>query len=175
MVTSHNDLTTKAKPGKRTAAARERSDQTRLTMSNDAVGIGIGNNYRVEVLDLPWPEATGNRQARKGAGGMYLNPAIARYRALVAQKAFAGGWGAWGVKKALYGPGIEVELLLAPPDRRARDLDNLAKVVMDALVHAGVLGDDSCRVVRRLVIEWVDPVQGGRVLATLRGHNATGV
>lgn len=125
----------------------------------------------VYQLELPWPGATGNRQARHGKHGAYLNPAVARYRALVAQKAAAQGWGGWDARKALTGP-LDLELLLAPPDRRARDADNVAKVLCDSLTHAGVLTDDSNKVVRRLTIEWTDPVKDGAIMVTIKLHNA---
>lgn len=38
---------------------------------------------------------------------------------------------------------IAVSILAFPPDRRARDLDNLLKSLMDSLQHAGVYKDDS--------------------------------
>ena len=126
------------------------------------------------ALELPWPGATGNRQARHGKHGAYLNPAVARFRALVAQTAAAQGWGGWDARKPLLGP-LAVELLMAPPDKRARDADNVAKVVLDSLTHAGVLSDDSNRVVRRVVLEWTQPMPAGRVLVTLSEYvNAGG-
>ena len=125
----------------------------------------------VYQLELPWPGATGNTQARHGKRGSYLNPLVARYRALVAQTASAQGWGGWDGRKALLGP-LAAELLLAPPDRRARDADNVAKVVLDSVTHAGVLADDSNKVIRTLTIQWTDPVPGGRVLVTIKLHNA---
>jgi crossover junction endodeoxyribonuclease RusA len=42
----------------------------------------------------------------------------------------------------LAGP-LQVELLACPPDRRRRDLDNLQKALLDAVVAAGVIADDS--------------------------------
>lgn len=38
---------------------------------------------------------------------------------------------------------LSVVLTAYPPDRRKRDLDNLAKAILDALTHAGAWGDDS--------------------------------
>jgi len=38
---------------------------------------------------------------------------------------------------------VKVSMFLSPPDRRRRDGDNLEKAVMDALVKAGVIQDDS--------------------------------
>jgi crossover junction endodeoxyribonuclease RusA len=46
---------------------------------------------------------------------------------------------------------LAVEMLLYPPDRRRRDIDNTAKALLDALQHAGVYTDDSQ--IDRLVIE----------------------
>lgn len=55
-------------------------------------------------------------------------------------------------REPFQGP-VWVTIELRPPDRRRRDLDNHAKAVLDALVDAGILIDDSMHVVRRLVIE----------------------
>lgn len=38
---------------------------------------------------------------------------------------------------------LAVKLTVNPPDRRARDLDNLPKGILDGLKHAGVIVDDS--------------------------------
>lgn len=38
---------------------------------------------------------------------------------------------------------LQVEINVFPPDRRLRDLDNLAKGTLDSLTHAGVYLDDS--------------------------------
>jgi crossover junction endodeoxyribonuclease RusA len=46
-----------------------------------------------------------------------------------------------------------------PPDRRRRDLDNLAKPTLDALEHAGVYEDDSQ--IDLLIIRRQDVVRGG--------------
>jgi crossover junction endodeoxyribonuclease RusA len=61
---------------------------------------------------------------------------------------------------------LAVGILVAPPDKRRRDLDNLLKALLDALGHAGVYEDDSqideIRIVRIAVTE------GGRVLVTVK-------
>lgn len=46
---------------------------------------------------------------------------------------------------------LDVKLVLFPPDRRARDLDNYNKAALDALTHANVWQDDS--LIDRLVCE----------------------
>jgi crossover junction endodeoxyribonuclease RusA len=54
------------------------------------------------------------------------------------------------------------------PDRRRRDLDNLAKPTMDALTHSGVITDDSFA--RRIILCWSDkePSKPGALHITLR-------
>ena len=42
----------------------------------------------------------------------------------------------------IIGP-VAVVICAQPPDRRRRDLDNILKSTLDAIVHVGVLGDDS--------------------------------
>ncbi|TRS74744.1 RusA family crossover junction endodeoxyribonuclease, partial [Salmonella enterica] len=44
-----------------------------------------------------------------------------------------------------------VEIILYPPDKRIRDLDNYNKALFDALTHAGVWEDDSQ--VKRMLVE----------------------
>ena len=38
---------------------------------------------------------------------------------------------------------LSVKILVNPPDKRRRDIDNLTKVPLDALTHAAVWEDDS--------------------------------
>jgi crossover junction endodeoxyribonuclease RusA len=41
-----------------------------------------------------------------------------------------------------YSGEVAVYVFAHPPDRRKRDLDNITKALLDALVRAGVLKDD---------------------------------
>jgi crossover junction endodeoxyribonuclease RusA len=65
---------------------------------------------------------------------------------------------------------LKVELLAHPPDRRRRDLDNLQKALLDAVVAAGVIEDDSniddLRVVRGPVFP------GGKVQVVIRPYTS---
>lgn len=111
---------------------------------------------------LPWPPS-GNVQARHTkTGGHYLNPKVASYRALVTQVLAGLGLSRLTGFKALSGP-ISVSIVAAPPDRRPTDADNRLKCLLDAMVHAGLLEDDSNRVIQRLVWEWAPPERGGAV------------
>ena len=118
------------------------------------------------VADLPWPPS-GNVQARHTkTGGHYLNPKIAAYRALVARTLAANGVTPANSTYPLGGP-LEVVVVASPPDRRATDADNRLKCLLDALVHGGLIEDDSNRVIRRLIWEWCPPERGGMVSLTV--------
>ena len=71
-------------------------------------------------------------------------------------------------QKAAHGIATPVRMYvaLAPPDRRRRDVDNYAKALLDSLVEAKVLEDDS--LIRDLRMVWGDVVPGGRAVVTIR-------
>ena len=54
---------------------------------------------------------------------------------------------------------IKVTLMLVPPDKRRRDLDNVIKPVLDGLVHAGVMEDDVQ--VKAIYAEMAEPRKSG--------------
>ena len=117
-------------------------------------------------LSLPYPPS-GNHSVRHAAGGRHYLAASARaYRGAVLVAVAGRGLGSFARRGALQGP-LALSWLLLPPDARARDSDNVMKAVRDALTKAGVWVDDSNRVIRREVIEWSDPVPGGRVELTI--------
>jgi crossover junction endodeoxyribonuclease RusA len=109
---------------------------------------------------LPWPPSV-NHYWRNFRGRMVIGARGREFRtrALVAireQRIPADQLG---------GP-LRVELLANPPDRRRRDLDNLQKALLDAVVAAGVIEDDShiddLRVTRGKVLP------GGSVTVSIR-------
>ncbi|RJT26898.1 RusA family crossover junction endodeoxyribonuclease [Buttiauxella izardii] len=61
---------------------------------------------------------------------------------------------------------LSVTVILFPPDRRNRDLDNYGKALFDALTHAGVWHDD-CQM-KRMLVEWGPIVQKGSAEVTIR-------
>lgn len=85
---------------------------------------------------LPWPPSVNHYWAARG-NARYLSPRARAWH----QEAWAILRAAWR-GKPMRGE-VAVLLVLHPPDRRRRDLDNILKAVLDALVHAGVLQDDS--------------------------------
>jgi crossover junction endodeoxyribonuclease RusA len=70
-----------------------------------------------------------------------------------------------GRRKAFLGA-VAVEIDVFFPDRRTRDLDNLAKGIFDAIAHAGVIGDDS-QIIDLRLRNMREVVKGGRIVVRL--------
>ena len=81
-------------------------------------------------LELPFPPSVNHYYRRVGPRTL-LSREGRRYRERVAAVVAELGL------RPLAGP-LEAEVLVFPPDRRRRDLDNLQKAVWDSLQHAGV-------------------------------------
>lgn len=105
------------------------------------------------MIRLPWPPG-GNRRLIPGRGRWILDP---RYRAWKrAAAAYLVG------ARRVQGP-VSLIVHASPPDRRRRDPDGILKALLDALVDARVIEDDSMAVIRRLEVIACDPVAGGSV------------
>ena len=70
----------------------------------------------------------------------------------------------FGQPEKLHGR-LRVTMLLNPPDRRARDIDNPIKAVLDALTHAEVWADDSQ--IKKLEVEMGEIVIGGKATVSV--------
>lgn len=112
----------------------------------------------VVVLTLPWPPAANNLHAVV-RGRKVLSKAGREYRGKVAAACAAQGAPRLGRAR------LRVSVSAFPPDRRRRDLDNLNKAVLDALVFARVFDDDSQ--VDDLRIARGEPVKEGRLSVTV--------
>ena len=55
---------------------------------------------------------------------------------------------------------VEVHVVLFPPTRAKRDLDNFQKALFDCMTHAAVWGDDSQ--IKKMVVEWGPVTKGGK-------------
>lgn len=91
------------------------------------------------AMCLPWPPSlnTYYRSLNKGplAGRVLISEKGRDYRAHV-QMLVRG-------VNAFVGGRIKIELGAYPPDKRARDLDNLLKCVLDSLQEARIIENDS--------------------------------
>lgn len=87
------------------------------------------------TFTLPWPPAVNN---------LYMNVGKRRIRTLRYDRWLADASAAMFEQRPqrVHGP-FHVRIVLQRPDRRRRDLDGLAKAVLDALVKQGVIEDDS--------------------------------
>lgn len=96
------------------------------------------------------------RRCHSNAVIVYPTAAAKRYRKAVAEIA--------GTAEPLEGR-LACTIELWTPDRRARDLDNPTKAILDAVTAAGLWPDD--KVVDRLLIERAGVKPGGEVLVTI--------
>ena len=117
------------------------------------------------TIELPWPPST-NRIWRnvvvRGRPQTLLSVEGRQFRTLAAQHCLI----ARAAGKNLAGR-LDVSLVAMPPDRRARDLDNVLKATLDALTHAGVWLDDSQ--IDRLTVSRGEITKGGRLVVTIKG------
>jgi len=68
---------------------------------------------------------------------------------------------------------LDVHLVLFPPTRAKRDLDNFQKALFDGLTHAGIWKDDSQ--VKRMTVEWGEVTKGGKAEITITDFKTAGV
>ena len=110
---------------------------------------------------LPWPPSV-NTYWRHVNGVTMLSAKGRAYRDAVAVIVFIGQ------HQESFKPDddLEITIMAYPPDRRRRDIDNLAKAILDGLQHATVYPDDYR--ISRLTIHRreVDPPRG-RVLVEI--------
>ncbi|MFY2843588.1 RusA family crossover junction endodeoxyribonuclease [Achromobacter ruhlandii] len=67
---------------------------------------------------------------------------------------------------------VSVAITAYPPDKRRRDLDNMMKGLLDGLVHAGAIEDDS--MIDRLTIERGVVCKGGKVRVYITEYRQVG-
>lgn len=77
--------------------------------------------------------------------------ATARYREWTNE----GLWKIATQKPSKFAGEVSISVGLVAPDKRARDADNTLKCILDLLVKAGVIKDDSNKFVRKITVQWV--------------------
>jgi crossover junction endodeoxyribonuclease RusA len=93
-------------------------------------------NGRTICYRLPWPPSV-NTYWRRGPNVTYLTKKAKDFRSEVSYTVLSNET----IGGAMLGRlAVNIELVL--PDRRARDIDNHVKAVLDALQHAGAFADD---------------------------------
>jgi len=107
------------------------------------------------MLNLPYPPSINHYWRRVGPRTLISREGRTFRRNVCAL--LGGG----GPRKPPSGGRIALAMDAFPPDRRRRDLDNLAKPVLDALEHAGIYEDDSQ--IDLLLTRRRDVVAGGKL------------
>ena len=111
------------------------------------------------VLDLPYPPTVNHywrHAVIKGRATVYVSKEGKDYR----QKVVGLASGVGSV------PGrVSVAITAFMPDRRKRDLDNINKALLDALVHAGVIEDDGN--IDKITVERGPVIKGGYVRVSI--------
>ena len=114
------------------------------------------------TLDLPYPPSVNNYWRRVGNRTL-LSRAARQFRKRVSDL--------WFLEKNIFhkrGFGdkhVAVNIIVHPPDRRKRDLDNVLKPVLDAIQHAGLVNDDSQ--VKALSLKFAECIPDGKVCVTI--------
>jgi crossover junction endodeoxyribonuclease RusA len=120
---------------------------------------------------LPFPPSTNNLFSHAPVRGKVRRFPTRRYRAW-REEAIIRIRAAWRTRPPYPVP-VVVKLELVPPDNRDRDADNYAKPVLDSLVEARVLVDDSNRWVKAVIPYWENAAQTSGVIVTIRPAEAT--
>ena len=114
---------------------------------------------RAHIPNLPFPMSV-NRMYRSVNNRMLLSKDGRVFKANMTQAMLDNVTGA-----IEFGRRLRVHLLVRPPDRRKRDLDNLLKPMLDCLQAADIIEDDAH--IDLLTIERHSAVKGGWASVTI--------
>lgn len=108
------------------------------------------------TITLPYPTVTGNHATKHARGRHYTTDAARDYVSNVFETLAILGVSSL----KLPGP-LSVDYLAIPPDAKARDSDNVMKVVKDALTRGGFWVDDSNKVIIKESFSWYPKAESG--------------
>jgi crossover junction endodeoxyribonuclease RusA len=110
---------------------------------------GMNKTPNALQIALPFPVSVNNLFLNVRGRGRIPSPAYRQWRE-------DAGWALKAQKPPRIPGPIEIAVDLTPPDKRARDIDNLFKGILDLLVTHGIIDGDDSRTVRRVSAEWVN-------------------
>lgn len=93
---------------------------------------------------LPFPPTVNNYYV-KTSRGVFISQKGRRYRAGVAESLLEQVGGS-DRDSNYYDGRLHVEVVLAPPDKRKRDLDNYMKALLDAISITGLVWEDDSQI-----------------------------
>ena len=106
----------------------------------------------LDFISVPWPVSL-NRMYRVGKGRVMIHPQAKEYKRRMLRKAMVERWPSkYGVQNVPFAS----LMVCYMPDQRARDLDNLPKLILDTLQSAGIIDDDKNNQVQLMVKIGVD-------------------
>lgn len=111
------------------------------------------------VLNIPWPPSV-NSYYRTVQGRTLLSKRGRLYKESVLRAVLTQRGQIRTTQR------LEVDIMLHPPDRRRRDLDNLCKAIQDAMQNAGVFIDDSQ--IDKLALTRSTIEKGGLAIVTVK-------
>lgn len=126
-------------------------------------------------LTLPWPPSV-NHYKKVGAIVRTKSGKLFQQR-LNSDNTKMFYYKVWSIVKPLMPPegfrfrhsetiALDLEVCLHPPRNNRYDIDNRLKVLLDSLMHAKVIADDSQ--IHRLLVEKMDTIAGGQVVIRLK-------
>lgn len=86
-------------------------------------------------LELPYPPTVNTYWGFQGSR-RFLTPSARRFKKAVAEKVLLS-------PTKFTKERLSINVMLYPPDKRKRDIDNVLKPLLDALTQAGAFEDDS--------------------------------
>lgn len=98
-----------------------------------------------KVLHLPWPPSVNNAW-RNHNGRVLVSKTMREWRKKAEHHLT--------FQKTKPVPGeVTIIVHLYPPTRRKYDIDNKLKSILDLLVHAHIIEDDNCDIVRQITVK----------------------
>lgn len=125
-------------------------------------------------LELPWPPSVNNYKKpgrlRRTKKGKLYQPKVNTEATkkfyfdvyIISKKSVPSEWGKFSRSKEIQ---FGVDIWQHPPDNRVRDNDNFVKVLLDALVRAKVVYDDS--LITRQMTDRLATIKNGKVVVKL--------
>ena len=114
-------------------------------------------------LFLDWPPSV-NHVWRKFSGRIVLDPRVKTFRLSTASRVAVARARGELAKDTLSGD-VAVKLVLLPPDKRKRDLDNYCKALFDALTFSRVWYDD--HQIQMILMAFGEQIKFGLVKLTI--------
>lgn len=109
-------------------------------------------------ITLPYPPSINHYYGRTKRGQVFIKPKGRKFRADSVAIILP-------MRLKVITGRVKCHILINCPDKRRRDVDNIAKPVLDAMQHAGAYKDD-CQI-DYLTIERGEVVKGGKIVVRI--------